>query len=766
MAQKRFGPTRGAGTVVVETDGEKPIEPGALGWAGYAGIMEKGPVGELIVAQNKSAFKRICGGVIDDSVLPDCASDFYKLAAGAGGLLLVRVTDGNEEQASLTLYTREDPEEGRVAMGRIKAHNGGRWGGKESYLTGEMPAGAGTDLTNTTITTGVTMVENEYKGGWAELPDVPNVRYEVTGNTAAGVITVASDATMADDYAAAAGTSDRFYVYLENEDKAVSVVIEDGEDSPDTEFSLSVYVDGAFVRKYSNLSTNPAEPNYWVSLINDDTSNWEIEAEDLVTGAHVAATRPANVYGTINTVTETVLTADVHGVAINSPTSANPTTVLAALTALMLPQVITVTVLAGALTGTAVSDRFGTLGLVTLGTPFVPDNKYTPGFTITNGATVLAEDDTVTIDFFPMKADALIGGFLYPDKVNAKRERYRITDNNHSTITVAAGSDLTASGTAGDQFMVVAPIELTGGIDGNAGVVDADYLEQAWNVDSSPFNRVEDRNMGLIKFATPGKTSTTIQQGGVAYAEAKNHQYRYEAASSVLTEEAIIALVNDTLGRSDYAVIAFPSYGSVVDPEATTSGKLKEVPLTGMIHGREAAYTKAWNGYHKAQAGVDAKLPGLLKIPTGETILDEERLNPVGIQVIKKKRGNFVIWGDRTLYTDPNWKWKHQRELMSYYEQVLRESFDWIAFAINDPVEQIKALSALRNFFKPEWQPKRALRGKTFEAAAVIKIDSENNTDATAADGDMFADIALKLADTVERFIIRVGKQGIFDEVA
>ena len=28
--------------------------------------------------------------------------------------------------------------------------------------------------------------------------------------------------------------------------------------------------------------------------------------------------------------------------------------------------------------------------------------------------------------------------------------------------------------------------------------------------------------------------------------------------------------------------------------------------------------------------------------------------------------------------------WKHQREQMSYYENVMRENFDWIVFDIND----------------------------------------------------------------------------------
>src|SRR5690606_10614313 len=134
----------------------------------------------------------------------------------------------------------------------------------------------------------------------------------------------------------------------------------------------------------------------------------------------------------------------------------------------------------------------------------------------------------------------------------------------------------------------------------------------------------------------------------------------------------------------------------------------------------------------------------------------------VGLQIIKKVKGNFIVWGDRTFHLDPTWRFKHQREQMSYYEHVLQENLDWIIFAINDPVTENLSRAALRGFCFTEYQ-KRALRGETFDDAALIKLDQENNTDATRANGDMFADIALKLADTVERFIIRIGKQGIFE---
>jgi len=759
MAQKRYGPTRGAGVAVIELEGEKAIEPGALGWAGYAGLLEKGPVGELINAQNKKVFEKKCGGLIDDSMLPDCASDYYGLAAGAGGLMLIRVTDGNEQQASMTLYARMGSL--LTPMGTLQAKNGGRWGGKENRLTDEMALI--TDLTNITLDTGTAMQTDEWVGGYIELEDVPNTRYPIVGNDDAGVVTVAADQTMLDDYNGLSGSSLRYYLVVENDEKALSIMFEDGEENPTTEFAMTVFVDGNFVKKYGNLSTAPASGRYWVDVINNDGGNDEVTATDLWTGAHVPAVRPANHYGIIDTATATVLTAIIHDFTINSPVGAgDPTFAFDATDDDMVAQKITVT-MTDPITGTVASDKFGDLGAtIALGTTYVPSNKWTPEFTITAGTTPLVAADTLVINYKPFVADALIGGYCYPDKANAKSTRFRIVDNDHDSVTVADGSDMTVDGAPGDEFMIVAPLEMAGGRDGHADIVDTDFTQQAWDVGSSPFNRIFGKNMGLVKFATPGITSTAVQKAGVAYAEAKNHQYRYEIPSNVVTEDGAIAQINDTLGRSDFAVVAFPSYGDVPDP-ASSDGKTKTIPATGMIHGREARIAADYNGYHKAQAGIDAKLPRLLDIPTADAILNEEMLNPVGIAVIKKSKGNFIIWGDRTLNTDPTWKWKHQREQMSYYEHVLQESFDWIVFMINDKENEKLALAALKSFFIPEWLPKRAIRGDTFDEAAVIKLDEELNTDAVRAAGDMIAEVKLRLADTIERFIIRIGKQGIFE---
>lgn len=774
MATRIFGPIRAAGTQITELEGDKPIQAGALGWCGLAGILEKGPVGELIQLSSKDLATRRIGSYIEDSLCPDAIYDFFNLAGGAGGVLAVRVTDGNEVQSQYNLYARVGSK--LTPVGNLKAHNGGTWGGKRKKYTGVVSAIG--DVTNTTLTTGdsSTFETDEYKNGYIQLQGVGSTQYPIISNTSAGVFTVASDQTMRDDLDAGTPADLEYYIYRDNDSKALSVEIRNGEDDPDNMFGLFIYVDGVLVNKYSNLSMDPTSAYYWVDIINNDDSNYEVVAEDTWTGAITASVRPANHYGISDTggIAETTLTAIIHDYTITSPGGASVAVTLGTTTDEMVEDTITIT-MTSATAGNVVSAKFGAIGAITTATEFNPPagtggctdkNKWGFPFTVPADAS-FAADDIIVINYKPFIADELIGGALYPDQTNSsdRRTSFRITDNTHKVITVASGSDMTAVATAGDDFMVIAPREFEGGRDGNADIVDADYNQQAWDISTSPFLQVIDRGFGLIKFATPGVYSTSVQQNGVNYAFTKNHQYRIEIDPNITTDDGADEFVNDTIGRNNYESVLFPSYGYVADPEASGTGRLKLVSLTGMIFGREARMAVDNEGYHRAAAGVNAILPGVLKLTTGDRIIDEELLNPRGIGVIKKKQGNYVIWGDRLPSSDPTWRWKHQREVMSYFEITLMENFDWIVYSLNNVDTQQRALASLRSFFTPEFT-KGALNGATFDDAITIKIDSENNTDLDEENGDLFADIRLRIVGTVERFRIRIGKMGVFESNA
>lgn len=758
-----FGPIQGPGVKVTERDADQPITPASLGWAAYAGKLERGPVGELIWLFGKGDMAKI-GGRIEGSDLPDNVEHFFNTSGGAGGLVLVRITDGNELQAAAPLYARRATQ---TQIGTVKAKDGGRWGGFASRATGD--ADTALDFTETELDTGVsTWAVDQWKGAYLELAGVANSRYEVIGNDADGVLTVAADSTMVTDLDG--GSDGRWYLVLEgNTNRELGVMIGDGDTDPENQFSVDVYLAGARVRGWTDLSMDPANARYWVDVINEDAGNYYITVEDTWQGARPANVRPANVWGVASDLTATVLTATVHEFAVDSDAGGNPTFVLGAVTDAHDPQTVTVT-MTSATVGDAVSDKYGPIGEVTLGAAFTPDVKWAPGFTVTAGGTALETGDELTITFKPLaKSNELIGGRLVPDKLDNGDKSYRIIANTATTITVAVGSDMATDVAGGsDEFMVIAPRRLYDGRDGHASVVDNDYIE-AYDVDNSLFKQINGQGLGLVKFAAPGVTATAVQKAGAAFVDSGvvgPQQWRFEVPANLTTEQAIENHVNNVLGRSPWGdhVVTAQSSAYINDPDAP--GRLKLVSMTGMIHGREASIAAAARGYHKAAAGVSATLPLIVKLTTGERRLNEEFLTPRGINVIRKQGGNFILWGDRSVTSNTAWKFKHTREVMSYVINQLRESFDFSVFEINDPIQWAVVRASLISFFKPMYQARALDNALPFGDACVIKIDAENNTQATADAGDLNVEVTLAIVGTIERISFLIGKAGIIPSAA
>jgi len=875
MAQRRFGPTQGAGVVIIEEEAEKVIDPAALGVCGMAGVFQKGRIGELISLPTATIARQKIGSYIPESVAPDNVFDFYAHGTGAGELYASRVTDGTEKTASLGIKSRKTPLRQEVMT--ASADNAGRWAGKEQTVVGQYTA-----VTNTTLSTGKTVELDEWKDGTLVLAELPGQAFKILSNTTAGVLTLAPDADLT---VGLPGSDVTYAIVLTNDGKEVRILFQDGLENPLTEWSMKIFEDGIEVYKYDNLSSDPLSSRYYEKMVNEDDSNYWVKLTDTFTGTINADIRPANFAGLSVGLTATVLTRNVTEVQVSAANDATGEFVEAPGANIIAGQVTLTNTAAGTraagnvqvstnpsdtdtltldfspvdgVSGTRVitfktvvvdadnevligataadsrdnlltflggmtyaagrfsyvtseapassidivsldandllnagteftesSTNFTFVDMIggvdqtwsyvsaeqpdlpatvlTTGKPLVAPNSWLPGGTL--HSTHLTDDfgiaDTITIVSDPLPVNGLAGGFLIPKK-SERRIKYQIVSNTASTMTVRTGSDMTTDAVVGDEYVVQAATALGGGYDGVAGVTDQDFID-AWDIPSSVFNQLQGKNKGLVKFASPGISSTSVQNAGKSYAEAKNHQYRIEIPVNITTDEAAEKYINDTLGRNDFGVVSFPSYGSVVDPLG--EGGLKEISLTGAIFGREALVAKNFQGYFKAAAGTTVTLPRVEKIPTGERELDEELLNPQGINVIKKKEGNFILWGDRTISIDSAFKFKHQREYLSHIEHILQENFDFIIFAINNADTITVAETALTVFFIGEFA-KGAFDGATFAEGVRIKIDSEINTPITAAAGDLNAQIRLKIVNTVERFVISIGKAGIFEELA
>jgi hypothetical protein len=775
VAIKRYGPLLGAGTTITEKLAEATITPSPLGVIAWAGIMEKGPVDELILANSKSEMQRKIGGRIPESYLPICGEDFWDSSKGAGRMLLVRITDGTGRKATQTALSREyegvTPGPGMWRnICDVVGKSVGRWAGGENRRIGEI-TGSG-DLTETTIDTGLTLKEDEFLGGVLTMAEITGETFEILGNTTAGVVTVRSDSQLLTKFGS--GTDNEFTLYKNDNDslgnlKKVAILWKNGARDPLNEFGLEVYWNDQKVLNYDDLSLDPNSDVYYETVINDDSRNEEVEVTNLFTGTISPDVRPANQAGVIlsGNLSALVLTLQWYQESYDAGNTGDGTVGSIAVKANTQPDFITLECTNATTPGSEVwsvtsQEQDRSFDDATTAVAYVGPNDYFIDFTITAGATNWIVGDKIYINVNTVRPDEVIGGRLFYDTENTPLESLEIVDATVSTVSVRAGNDLDTLTAVDQPYRLQYKQGLLKGYDGHAGVDDNDYIT-AFDPDTSLFNQHENKQLGLIKFAVPGVASTVVQKAARSYGEANNSPFREEIPVSITTDIDAVNWVEETMGRNDFAQVLFPSWYDIQDPDR--AGKIR-IPTTGAAQGIEARFAYSWNGYHKAAAGEAAILEKAISIPTGERVISGEVTNRKGLQIILKKKGNWVIWGDRVPATSTGLVWKHKREQLSHYERVLFENFDWIIFAINDEDSQDVARASLEGYFLPEWRPKRALRGNTFEEAVSIKIDSENNTDETREEGDQNAEIKLRLADVVERFNIIISPAGVFEQLA
>ena len=762
MAERRYGPTRAAGTVIVEKEGGKPTQPGALGVCVFIGVTEKGNVDELIPAGTRQKFLNRCGDRVPYSLLPDAAFDFFDEGEGSGESYVVRITDGSEVASSITLKNRRDP---KASVMKIEAKNGGRWGGDRAFVFGAVGTIA-TDVSETEIETGLTLKENEYAGGYVQLLGVTTRTYKIVSNETDGTVIVESDMDMIGDLLGGADpTNKEFALVLDNE-KYLAINISPNAVSPGDLFDFQIIENGDLKLTIEGLSSDPDSEVYYIPMINDDGRNVWVTVTDLWGGGYASDVMPANYKADSSALAATLATINIEQHSIVPVGATNPVApvTIQSVGGKAIDDVLTITFTTSTQYG-IVSAKLGAVyGSGEAPNPVSSPNEFGIAFTV--GASTgdpYAAGDVLTIEVKPLVVDELVGGEIFPDWANDKRTSFPISANTGNTVSVSIGYDMTAGGTitAPTEVLLSWNEQLAGGYDGLADINDADYIAKMAPA-TTVIRQLLVKNKGLVKIGVPGVTSTSVQKAAAALAEALNYQFRCEVPHTIVDEDVASDYINDTLGRNDFMVGAFPSYGYIQNPVG--AGK-KLVSLTGSIFGEEAKIARNYNGYHKAASGEDAILSKVLELPTGDRILNEEKLNPLGLQIIKKLSGNFVIWGDHMLSTSGGQSWKHKRELLSHYEHDLQESFNWIIFAINDPLTRDDAKTALRSYFEPEWR-KRALQGTSFEEACAIKIDEENNPPSETAAGNMHAEVELWLADTVERFIITVSERGIFEAAA
>nr|MDQ3806329.1 phage tail sheath subtilisin-like domain-containing protein [Acidobacteriota bacterium] len=204
--------------------------------------------------------------------------------------------------------------------------------------------------------------------------------------------------------------------------------------------------------------------------------------------------------------------------------------------------------------------------------------------------------------------------------------------------------------------------------------------------------------------------------------------------------------------NSKYAALYWP-WIYVVNP---LDGKLVKVPPSCAVAGSYSA-SDVRVGVHKAPAGIeDGYLNSAAEIERVVTRGEHDVLNPQGINVIRKFADfGIVIYGARTVSSDPEWKYVNVRRLFIFLEESILKGTQGVVFEPNDFSLWKRITRDVSAFLRIQWSEGKLVGDKP-EKAFFVKCDAETNPPESVDLGRVITLIGVAPSKPAEFVIFRI----------
>lgn len=252
------------------------------------------------------------------------------------------------------------------------------------------------------------------------------------------------------------------------------------------------------------------------------------------------------------------------------------------------------------------------------------------------------------------------------------------------------------------------------------------------------------------------QTAAFIQ---AAYAKAQVYNAFFITDGNLNDTVANITTTKATL-VSAYGALYYP-WIQVSDPiSANKNQPTKYVPTVGHVMGTYALVDNS-RGTFKAPAGYnDGQLTGALGVKYVVTPTDEDSLNSNQINIIKPVKGaGIVIWGARTMSSDPTYLYVPVRRELSKIERSVRQGTQWSVFEPNTAATWRKITNAVSSFLNGEFQS-GAFSGVKPDGSDsyYVLCDSTTNTNALIAAGQITIQVGVAQAKPGEFVVLNIGQ--------
>ncbi len=272
----------------------------------------------------------------------------------------------------------------------------------------------------------------------------------------------------------------------------------------------------------------------------------------------------------------------------------------------------------------------------------------------------------------------------------------------------------------GDNAYPTTEVEsVQAGSDGDSITTDTPYT------DAFDFlNNIED--VSLI--AVPGIGSAAVVGAGMNYCANRSLSDCFFIGDMAVDDNSVL------LAQTFWANITTKnSYGAVyipwilmLDPTGASAEPIP-VPPSGFVAGLYSK-TDAQRGVWKAPAGTAVSLGGSVGLTVNFSDVQQGNLNPININVIRQfAASGIVIWGARTISSDPEWKYIPVRRMAIFLRVSIYRGIQWAVFEPNDESLwsqlRLNIGSFMMNLFR-----QGAFQGSSPSQAFFVKCDSETTT--------------------------------------
>lgn len=204
-----------------------------------------------------------------------------------------------------------------------------------------------------------------------------------------------------------------------------------------------------------------------------------------------------------------------------------------------------------------------------------------------------------------------------------------------------------------------------------------------------------------------------------------------------------------TIQDTQYAAFYYP-WLVVADPQ---TGVRRTVPPGGHVLGLYAR-TDVERGVFKAPA--NETLRGVVGLEFNINDATQSVLTPGSVNVIRQFPGKgILVWGARTMTSDPMWKYVSVRRLFIFLERSVYEGTQWAVFEPNDRKLWAQVTDAIRLFLHGQWRL-GALLGVTEDKAFYVKCDETTMTQDDIDNGRLVCEVGVAPVRPAEFVIFRI----------